>query len=414
MTNVAVDKEKVEKRRALGRGLESLLPGPRVVANQASGVGRQAAGVGHQTSDLGPPTLGGGRQAPTESQPAPGVSQQVPHRIFDSVRNDSVVGGAVQEVGGAVQEVGAAVQEVGGSGWEGPYSDETAEAGDGPISIQAVADTRVPPNLVLNLAITDIDKNPFQTRQVVYNDGLEELAKSIKANGVVQPIVVRPAKEEGRFVLILGERRIHASKKAGKTHIPAIVRKVSTQQAAEMTIVENLQRDDLSPMEHAEAFRILSTEFNLSQAQIGQRVGLSRESVANYMRLLKLPQAVIDLLANRTLTFSKAKELMKIDDDVQMAGAATYAAKHGMTIEEIQTLVTRLELGGAFLEPVERMSSGARWVDPNVRAAQAELQRILGLRVKIQDRKGKGKIVIEYSTVDDYDRVVGMLSGKES
>ena len=127
-----------------------------------------------------------------------------------------------------------------------------------PITIQAQADSRIPTNLVINLAISDIDKNPFQTRYVGDDEALEELADSIKAQGVVQPIVVRPSEDDGRYVLILGERRLHASKKAGKTHIPAMVRRVSLQQAAEMTIIENLQREDLSALEQAEAFRVLS------------------------------------------------------------------------------------------------------------------------------------------------------------
>ena len=117
---------------------------------------------------------------------------------------------------------------------------------------------------------------------------MSELADSIKANGVVQPIVVRPA-ENGRYVLVLGERRCRASKLAGKETIPAMVRRISDQQAAEMTIVENLQRADLNCMEQAAAFSKLSREFNLTQAQIGERVGMSRESVANYMRLLRPP-----------------------------------------------------------------------------------------------------------------------------
>ena len=141
--------------------------------------------------------------------------------------------------------------------------------GDGTITIYAQAESRMPANLVINLAIADIDKNPFQTRYVEDDETLEELADSIKANGVVQPIMVRPAEEDGRYILILGERRLHASKKAGKTHIPALVRRVSLQQAAEMTIVENLQREDLSALEQAEAFRVLSNEFNLTQQQIG-------------------------------------------------------------------------------------------------------------------------------------------------
>ena len=216
----------------------------------------------------------------------------------------------------------------------------------------------------------------------------------------------------------MGERRLHASKKAGKTHIPALVRKISLQQAAEMTIIENLQREDLSALEQAEAFRVLSNQFQLTQEQIGERVGLSRVSVANYMRLLKLPREVMELLANKTITFGQAKELLKLEGNDRIAEAALYAVKKGMNLEQIEMLVLRMD---GLLDPLpdmpgvvkDRKASGARWVDPNVKAAQLDLERMLGVRVRIRDRKGKGKIVIEYSTVDDYDRVVEMLRGKK-
>jgi ParB family chromosome partitioning protein len=270
---------------------------------------------------------------------------------------------------------------------------------------------------VANLEIADIDKNPFQTRYVSDKDALEELADSIRANGVVQPILVRPGEEDGRYILVLGERRLLASKKAGKTTIPAMVRKVSLQQAAEMTIVENLQREDLSALEQAEAFRVLSNEFKMTQQQIAERVGLSRASVTNYMRLLKLPRDVMQLLAEKKLTFSEAKELLALETDDQIAKAALYAVKKGLTLEQIERLV--LSMNGD-LDPFPGMpgqvvkKSGARWVDPNVRSAQNDLERMLGVRVRIRDRKGKGKIVIEYHTVDDYERVVEMLRGKGS
>ena len=136
-----------------------------------------------------------------------------------------------------------------------------------------------------------IDDNPHQTRSDFDEEMLKELARSIQVQGVIQPIVVRPGKE-GTYVLILGERRLRASKLAGKTTIPAIVKRVSEQQAAEMTIVENLQRQDLDCLEQAEAFASLSTEFGLTQEEIGKRVGASRETVSNYLRLLKLPYDV--------------------------------------------------------------------------------------------------------------------------
>jgi ParB family transcriptional regulator, chromosome partitioning protein len=403
--NVAVqDKEKVEKRRALGRGLESLLPGPRVVPpTQSSGAGQQQ--VPH------------GRVAPVRNDNAAQV---------DAAAETSRAGVPASNVAGPHPadlhraELLSAGQPRAVVPTQSSTADVERDAAGEPITIHAMAEpARTPGNLVVNLALTDIDKNPFQTRYVEDDEALEELAESIKANGVVQPIVVRPSEEDAeRYVLVLGERRLHASKKAGKTHIPALVRKVSLQQAAEMTIVENLQREDLSPLEQAEAFRVLSMEFKMTQQQIAERVGLSRVSVANYMRLLKLPREVMQLLIEKKLNFAQAKELLKLDDNDRIAEAAAYAVKRGMNVEQIETLVMRME---GLLDPSADMpgqakkSGGARWVnpDPNVRAAQVDLERMLGVRVRIRDRKGKGKIVIEYSTVDDYERVVEMLRGKK-
>ena len=304
-----------------------------------------------------------------------------------------------------------------GPTFSGPESSPVA-AGDATITMSAQAESRAPANLVVNLAIADIDKNPFQTRYVGDDDKLEELSDSIKSNGVVQPIMVRPGDEQGRYILVLGERRLLASKKAGKTHIPALLRRVSLQQAAEMTIIENLQREDLSAIEQAEAFGVLSKEFSLTQAQIGERVGLSRESVSNYMRLLKLPVLVMEQLAHKQIGFSEAKELLKLEDPDLITKTADYIVKKHLTLDQIETLVMRMT---GLLDPVpgmpgmaiDRKKSGARWVDPNVRAAQLDLEQMLGVRVRIRDRKGKGKIVIEYHTVDDYERVVEMLRGKK-
>jgi ParB family chromosome partitioning protein len=411
---VTADKEKVEKRRALGRGLESLLPGPRVVSSAA------------------------GAPAPAQNSGAVGKQQVPPVRVA-SGRNDNafvndetsaedanhvVVGEAIPGVIQAVAEdavvkTEAELRSAGQPGAAVPTQTGAATASDEAetITILAQAESRMPGNLVANLEIAAIDKNPFQTRYVDDNDALEELADSIKANGVVQPIMVRPGDEEGRYILVLGERRLLASKKAGKTTIPALVRRVSLQQAAEMTIVENLQREDLSALEQAEAFRVLSNEFKMTQQQIGERVGLSRASVTNYMRLLKLPREVMQLLAEKKLTFGEARELLALETDDQISKAALYAVKKGLTIEQIERLV--LSMNGD-LDPFPGMpgqvvkKSGARWVDPNVRSAQSDLERMLGVKVRIRDRKGKGKIVIEYHTVDDYERVVEMLRGKKS
>jgi ParB family chromosome partitioning protein len=315
------EKAAPEKRKALGRGLESLLPGgPRVVA-------------------------------------------QVP-----------------------VSSVGAAAAVAGGA---------------------PAAQAAGPSDAVVQISIELIDQNPYQTRYHFGDQALEELANSIRANGVVQPVVVRPS-ADGRYTLILGERRCRASKLAGKTTIPAMVRRVSDQQAAEMTVVENLQRQDLNCIEQASAFSKLSRDFGLTQEQIGLRVGVSRESVSNYMRLLKLPAAVLQHLQEGRLGFSEARVLLQLLDPSLIERIADEAVRKHLSVTQLEELVDRTNIPLVKEETPQR----ARWVDPNVRAAQTEMERALGMRVRIRDRKGKGKIVIEYATLEDFDRVVEMLKSK--
>jgi ParB family chromosome partitioning protein len=357
--------------------------------------------MGHP-DPVAPTAVGDIRAEVEEGEGHRGASEeQIPHRLAP-VRNDKELGGdgfvSLDGVDGAVgTRAGAPAPHLPGQ--------ET-------ITIHAAAETRMPGNLVIQIPLDHVEKNPYQTRYFFDPEMLEELAESIKANGVVQPILVRPGDEEGRYVLILGERRLRASKLAGKTSVPAIVRRVSDQQAAEMTVIENLQRQDLNCLEQAEAFRVLSKEFNLTQSQIGERVGMSRESVSNYMRLLKLPERTMELLTADKLTFGAARALLTLDDSEAIANAADEVVKKNMTLDQIESYVLRIQGYLAPLPGSEKKTGGARWVDPNVRAAQSDLQRVLGLRVRIKDRKGKGKIVIEYSTVNDYDRVVGMLRGK--
>jgi ParB family chromosome partitioning protein len=264
-----------------------------------------------------------------------------------------------------------------------------------------------PSDGVIQLNIGLIEENPYQTRYHFGDQALEELANSIRANGVVQPVAVRPG-ANGRYTLILGERRCRASKLAGKTTIPAIVRRVSAQQAAEMTVVENLQRQDLNCIEQASAFSKLSRDFGLTQEQIGQRVGVSRESVSNYMRLLKLPAAVLQHLQEGRLGFSEARVLLQLLDPTLIEKIAEEAVQKHLSVTQLEELVDRTNIPLVKEETPQR----ARWVDPNVRAAQTEMERTLGMRVRISDRKGKGKIVIEYSTLEDFDRVVEMFKAR--
>jgi ParB family chromosome partitioning protein len=281
------------------------------------------------------------------------------------------------------------------------------------ISIQAVAEDRVPSNRVANIPIAVIEKNPYQTRFVFDEDMLGELATSIREHGVVQPVVVRPAEEEGRYILVLGERRLRASKMAGKDTIPAIVRRLSLQQAAEMTVLENVVREDLNPIEQAQAFKVLSQEFKLTQSQIAQRIGVSRESVANYMRLLRLPEEVTVQVAHGRVSFSEARELLALENPEHMLVVLTELLLGQHTLEQIAERVRRLNDSQAIPGSKAAKQGTARWVDPNVRAAQMEMERTLGMRVRIADRNGKGKIVIEYASVDDYERVTAMLRSRK-
>jgi ParB family transcriptional regulator, chromosome partitioning protein len=379
--NLAVDKkdEKVEKRRALGRGLASLLPGPRVVASPESRV----SSAEHATAVA--PVQGGD-----------GVSeQQTPHFVRNDKgeeRNDKNEDRAGQPR--------AAVSTL--------EPEETPEV----ISIQAEAMAR---NTVVNLSIDLIEKNPYQTRYVFDEEMLIELRDSIKEHGVVQPVVVRPAEAgDRRYILVLGERRLRASKMAGKDTIPALVRMLSPQQAAEMTVLENVVRADLNPVEQAEAFRVLSKEFHLTQAQIAERIGVSRETVANYMRLLRLPQKVMSYMLEGRLSFSDARELLRLEKEEHIEMVAEDLVMKRLKWDEIDERVRKLNETFYAIpgQPDKKKNAGARWMDPNVRAAQTEMERTLGMRVRIRDRNGKGRIMIEYATVDDYERVVEKLRGK--
>ncbi len=274
-----------------------------------------------------------------------------------------------------------------------------------PMPASAATPPALPAEGMVFLDLDQIVDNPYQTRRDFSEGSLAELAESIKANGVVQPVVVRPA-ADGRYTLILGERRCRASRIAGKSVVPAIIRRVSDEHAAEMTVVENLQRQDLNCLEQAEAYARLSRDFGLTQEEIGKRVGVSRESVSNYTRLLKLPKPVQQYLGTGQLGFSEARVLLTLIDANVVPKIADLAVERQLSVKQLEDLVIKTNAPA-----VEREQAGPPKIDPNVRAAQMELERLLGLRVQIRDRKGKGRITIEYSTLEDFDRVVEMLSG---
>jgi ParB family chromosome partitioning protein len=258
------------------------------------------------------------------------------------------------------------------------------------------------------IPLDQIDPNPFQTRSQMNEEQLAELSASITANGVVQPVLVRPLLN-GRFQLIAGERRWRASQLAGKATIPAILRQVSDEQAMEITIVENLQRADLNPMEQARAFERLSREFHMTQEQMAVRTGKDRATVANFLRLLRLPTSVQARVESGELSFGHARTLLAFEHAEEIEKAAQRIGALSLSVRQTENYVQGL------LHP-ERVSrkdpKPEPPVDPNVREVQDRLQRALGLKVHIEDHHGRGKVVIEYGRLEDFDTLLEQLAGE--
>ena len=262
----------------------------------------------------------------------------------------------------------------------------------------------------LEIPLEMIERNPNQTRTSFHVAQLDELAASIAATGVVQPIVVREL-PGGKYQLITGERRWRASGRAGKATIPAIVRVVSDEQAMEMTIVENLQRADLNPMEQARAYEKLSREFKMTQEQMASRTGKDRASVGNFLRLLKLPESVQERVEAGALSFGHARALLALNSPERMEKAAQRIGALAMSVRQTETYVQGLMHPEAKPGKAEKAAAAAEAQDPNVKEAQVLLQRRLGLKVRIEDVKGKGRVIIEYSGVEDFDALLGALGG---
>jgi len=258
------------------------------------------------------------------------------------------------------------------------------------------------------IPLDQIDQNPFQTRSQMNEEQLAELAASITANGVVQPILVRPLLN-GRFQLIAGERRWRASQKAGKATIPAILRQVSDEQAMEITIVENLQRADLNPMEQARAFERLSREFHMTQEQMAVRTGKDRATVANFLRLLRLPASVQARVESGELSFGHARTLLAFEHAEDIEKAAQRIGFLSLYVRQTENYVQGL------LHPEKAKKKDHKPeppIDPNVREVQERLQRALGLKVQIEDHNGRGKVIIEYGRLEDFDTILEQLASE--
>jgi ParB family chromosome partitioning protein len=255
---------------------------------------------------------------------------------------------------------------------------------------------------VIQLPIDSIDPNPLQPRTVFEPERLAELAQSIRANGIIQPLIVRQRGE--RFELVAGERRLRAARLAGLAVVPALVQDLADERLLEITLVENIQREDLNPIELAQAFDRMARELGLSHEQIGERTGKDRSTITNLIRLLKLPAEVQILVAERRLSMGHARAILGLPSAELQLQLADKAVAEGLSVRQTERLVQRMT------EPREPRPIQSLDEDPNVKAAVAELERLLGTRVRIvQKSENRGRIEIEYYSMEDLDRIYELI-----
>lgn len=271
------------------------------------------------------------------------------------------------------------------------------------------ADNSVDPEAetVVDLKLDQISPNPYQPRQKFDEDALQDLARSIKKSGVFQPIIVRqPDPEVSRYEILAGERRYRASKLVDNDSIPAIIREVTESQMMEIAVMENLQREDLTPLEEAEAYEMLMSNLKLTQAEVSSRLGKSRPYIANYLRLLGLPKQVKDLLQKKRLSMGQARTLLSLKDRSQMVSLANRAADGKMTVRALESVVNKMN-GQTAEQPKKRPKQKS----PYLRAGENVLQEKFGTQVSISEAKeaGQGKIEIEYLSDDDLSRILDIL-----
>jgi ParB family chromosome partitioning protein len=256
---------------------------------------------------------------------------------------------------------------------------------------------------VRELPLDQIQRGRYQPRRDFDEDRLRELAQSIQAQGVIQPILVRPL-DAGRYELIAGERRWRASQIAGLARIPAVVRAVGEQAALAIALIENIQRDALSPLEEAGALRRLLDEFGLSHLQVAEAVGKSRSTVSNLLRLLELEPPVKDLLDQGQLEMGHARALLGLQGSRQI-DAANEVVRRGLSVRETERLIRRYQAEGDSQPPKPQ-----REPDPNIRRLQDDLAERLGARVAIQHgTKGTGRLVIDYNSLDELDGILAHI-----
>jgi ParB family transcriptional regulator, chromosome partitioning protein len=273
-----------------------------------------------------------------------------------------------------------------------------------PTRAPAALAAEAPEPVSQGVSIDLIDPNPLQPRRVFQADRLTELAQSILASGIIQPLLVRRVGE--RFQLIAGERRWRAAKLAEITHVPVVVRDVPDDRLLEISLIENIQREDLNPIETAKAFSRLASEFGLSPDQIGERTGKDRTTVVNFLRLLQLSEDMQQLVSERRLSAGHARCLLSLPTLELQREVAEKAVAQGWSVRQLERMTQRM-LEGREPKHADEVQ------DPNVKAAIQEMMRALGTRVRIVEKaRGGGRIEIDYYSQEDLDRVYDVIVGE--
>lgn len=280
---------------------------------------------------------------------------------------------------------------------------------DGPASRMVPAANRGSGDELRHLSLDVLQRGRYQPRVDMRLETLQELADSIKSQGVIQPVVVRalegPSGSEQRYEIIAGERRWRAAQMAGLTTIPAVIRRVPDEAAIAMALIENIQRENLNPLEEARALDRLIREFNVTHQQAAEVVGRSRAAVSNLLRLLELSPEVATLLEERQIEMGHARALLGLPNKRQQNEVAALVARKGISVRETEALVRRL------MQPAVSRDDGAeRAADPNIQSLQQELAEKLGAQIAIQhSTSGKGKLVISYNSLDELDGILGHI-----
>jgi ParB family chromosome partitioning protein len=255
---------------------------------------------------------------------------------------------------------------------------------------------------VIRIDIEKIIRNNQQPRKVFNDEALKDLSASIKEKGILQPVIVSRV-GDGTFMLVAGERRWRAAHLAGLKKVPALVKETSSQDSLEIALIENIQREDLNPMETAEALNKLSGDFNLTQEALSRRVGKDRATIANYLRILKLPDEIKAMISSESLSLGHAKAILALEGGKKQIEAAKQIVRDGLSVRATEALCKKLS--GDTQPKIKKKQNKL----PEVADLESRLQKALGTKVRIHHKEKRGKIEIEYYSLDELDRLLEVL-----